>query len=147
MSTTGDAYWGRYGAAGILLCGQTSNHQKAILLQHRAAWSHNGGTWGLLGGARDSHETAEQTALREAYEEAGIPIDRIRIRGSVVTFSPEGTTWSYTTVVADTDELFECQPNKESIELRWVMEEEVLNLPLHPGFAASWPMLRLRYLS
>jgi len=33
-------------------------------------------------------------------------------------------------------------PNRESSELRWVAEDEVAELPLHPGFAASWKRLR-----
>jgi 8-oxo-dGTP diphosphatase len=33
-------------------------------------------------------------------------------------------------------------PNRESSELRWVAEDEVADLPLHPGFAASWDRLR-----
>jgi 8-oxo-dGTP diphosphatase len=33
-------------------------------------------------------------------------------------------------------------PNRESSELRWVAEDEVADLPLHPGFAASWQRLR-----
>jgi 8-oxo-dGTP diphosphatase len=32
----------------------------------------------------------------------------------------------------------------ESIALRWVPTDEVEALALHPGFAASWPGLRLR---
>ena len=34
-------------------------------------------------------------------------------------------------------------PNRESSELRWVAEDEVAELPLHPGFAASWERLRV----
>jgi len=33
-------------------------------------------------------------------------------------------------------------PNRESSELRLVAEDDVADLPLHPGFAASWPQLR-----
>ena len=33
-------------------------------------------------------------------------------------------------------------PNRESAELRWVAEDDVAELPLHPGFAASWARLR-----
>jgi len=33
-------------------------------------------------------------------------------------------------------------PNRESSELRWVAVDEVDELPLHPGFAASWQRLR-----
>ena len=53
-----------------------------------------------------------------------------------------GTHWTYTTVVADAGELLHTVPNRESAELRWVGEDEVAGLPLHPGFAASWQQLR-----
>ncbi len=43
-----------------------------ILMQHRAPWVHNGDTWGIPGGARDSHESAVEAAIREAHEEIGI---------------------------------------------------------------------------
>ena len=44
----GTRYWGRYGAAGLLIVSPGFE----VLLQHRAAWSHFGGTWGMPGGAR-----------------------------------------------------------------------------------------------
>ena len=61
-----------FGAAGLLLRAPRPDGTPAVLLQHRAVWSHQGGTWGLPGGARDSHETPEETAVREAQEEAGL---------------------------------------------------------------------------
>jgi 8-oxo-dGTP diphosphatase len=33
-------------------------------------------------------------------------------------------------------------PNRESSELRWVAVDAVAELPLHPGFAASWETVR-----
>ena len=114
----------------------------AVLLQHRAWWSHQGGTWALPGGARDSHETPEQAAVREAQEEAGLAAERILITAALVTATVSGGTWTYTTVLAETDELLPVTPNQESTELRWVAEDEVAGLKLHPGFAASWPELR-----
>lgn len=140
MSANGAAYWGRHGAAGLLLRAPGPDGKAAVLLQHRAPWSHQGGTWGLPGGARDSHETAEQAAIREAIEEAGLPPDQLTVRTTVVT--AEVTGWTYTTVIADADELLETVPNRESAELRWVAEDAVADLPLHPGFAASWVRLR-----
>lgn len=103
------------------------------------------GTWGLPGGARDSHETPEQTAVRESSEEAGLSAERLEVRATVVTAEVCGvddTHWTYTTVVADAGELLDTVPNRESAELRWVAENEVADLPLHPGFAASWQRLR-----
>jgi 8-oxo-dGTP diphosphatase len=145
ISDTGMAYWGRHGAEGLLLRAPRSDGNPAVLLQHRASWSHQGGTWGLPGGARDSHETAEQTAVREAHEEAGLAGERLAVRSTVLTAEVSGisgTHWTYTTVVADAGELLATVPNRESAELRWVGEERVAELPLHPGFAASWQRLR-----
>ena len=145
VSDTGMHYWGRHGAAGLLLRAPRPDGTPAVLLQHRAPWSHQGGTWGLPGGARDSHETAEQAAVREAHEEAGLASDRLSVRATVITaevVGARGSRWTYTTVVADAGELLHTVPNRESSELRWVAEDEVGELPLHPGFAASWQRLR-----
>ena len=145
VSDNGAHYWGRYGAAGLLLRAPRLDGTPAVLLQHRAVWSHQGGTWGLPGGARDSHESPEETAVREAREEAGLVAERLAVRATVVTAEVSGsggTQWSYTTVVADAGELLHTVPNRESAELRWVGEDEVAELPLHPGFAASWQRLR-----
>lgn len=140
LSDGGAHFWGRHGAAGLFLRAPAPNGSFAVLLQHRAPWSHQGGTWGLPGGARDSHETVEQAAVREASEEAGLTEDQLTVRVCVVTHEVPG--WSYTTVIADAAEQLSTVANRESAELRWVMESEVTALPLHPGFAASWDRLR-----
>jgi 8-oxo-dGTP diphosphatase len=142
MSDTGGMFWGRHGAAGLLLRAPLPDGLPAVLLQHRAAWSHQGDTWGLPGGARDSHETAEQAAFREAHEEAGLPAEKLTVRATVVTAKASGSHWTYTTVVADAPCQLNTVPNRESAELRWVDEDDVDGLPLHPGFAASWQRLR-----
>jgi 8-oxo-dGTP diphosphatase len=64
------------------------------------------------------------------------------VRGTVVTATAGGGQWTYTTVIADAPEPLATVPNRESSELRWVAEDEVADLPLHPGFAASWDWLR-----
>ncbi|UXA18548.1 NUDIX hydrolase [Mycobacterium sp. SMC-4] len=140
VSSNGAAFWGRHGAAGLLLRAPRVDGTAAVLLQHRAPWSHQGGTWGLPGGARDSHESAEEAAIREAIEEAGLPPDQLTVRTTVVT--AEVTGWTYTTVIADARTQLDTVANRESAELRWVAEDEVADLPLHPGFAASWQRLR-----
>jgi 8-oxo-dGTP diphosphatase len=145
VSDSGAHYWGRYGAAGLLLRAPRPDGTPAVLLQHRAVWSHQGGTWALPGGARDSHESAEETAVREAREEAGLSAEQLSVRATVITaeiVGIAGTHWTYTTVVADADDLLHTVPNRESAELRWVGEDEVAALPLHPGFASSWQRLR-----
>lgn len=137
----GKRYWGRYGAAGLLLRAPIDGGGVAVLLQHRAPWSHQGGTWALPGGALDSHETPMKAAVREAWEEAGIEPEVVRVRGERVTAMAPGG-WIYTTVVADTTTTLSTSLNRESTALAWVPEDEVADRPLHPGFAAAWPALR-----
>jgi 8-oxo-dGTP diphosphatase len=133
----GEKFWGRFGAAGLLVWHRTLG----VLLQHRVGWSHFGGTWGLPGGARKQGESAEDGAMREAAEEATVPRSVLRvIKTSVLDLG----YWSYTTVVAEALEAFEpIIADAESAELRWVAVDEVAELPLHPGFAAAWPVLRV----
>ncbi|MHA7986321.1 NUDIX domain-containing protein [Rathayibacter sp. CAU 1779] len=132
----GRRFWGTFGAAGLLV----AHPEAGVLLQHRAEWSHFGGTWGLPGGARHEGESAQQGAVREASEEAGVPERSVRPR--FLSLLDLGW-WSYSTVVAATTEFFEpVIGDAESIEVRWVPVDDVATLPLHPGFAARWPVLR-----
>lgn len=122
----GHRHWGRFGAAGLLLCAG-----ERVLVQHRAGWSHQGGTWAVPGGARASGEDAVAAALREATEEAGVPPAVVHPRVSVVD---EHGPWSYTTVVAEAGAPVEpVASDTESVELRWVAAEVVDGLPLHPA--------------
>ncbi|SDR68154.1 8-oxo-dGTP diphosphatase [Corynebacterium timonense] len=126
--------WGRFGAAGLFLQAGDS-----VLLQHRAPWTAQGNTWGLPGGARDSHETVAEAALREAVEECDIDTSLVRVRDALVTAGPFESGWTYTTVLAatTTGQPIEVTPNAESEDLRWVPIDDVRSLPLHPGFEAS----------
>ena len=134
----GQKYWGRFGAAGLLVW-----HRDAlVLLQHRAIWSHHGGTWGIPGGARKLNETAMDAAFREASEEAGVPRALQTVLFDAVV---DLEFWSYTTVVVESSELFTpVMGDAESEALAWVEVAGVDGLDLHPGFAASWPGLRAR---
>lgn len=136
VAESGDRYWGRFGAAGLLAV----DPDHGVLLQHRVSWSHFGGTWGLPGGARHAGESARAGALREAQEEAGVPDGSIRLR---VVSVLDLQIWSYTTVVGDVIEPFEPTiSDPESVALEWVPVEAVSDRPLHPGFAAAWERLR-----
>ena len=131
----GNKHWGINGAAGILIL-----RGNEILLQHRAPWVHNGDTWGIPGGARDSHESTIEGAFREAIEETGIDTDLLT---PLHTFTDDHGSWKYDTVIARAEEgLVAREVNDESHEVRWVAIEKVAELPLHPSFAKSWPELQ-----
>jgi len=111
------------------------------LLQHRAPWVHNGDTWGIPGGARDSHESTIEGAFREAIEETGIDTELLT---PLHTFTDDHGSWKYDTVIARAHEgLVAHEVNDESHEVRWVEIEKVAELPLHPSFAKSWPELQI----
>lgn len=133
----GHKHWGRYGAAGLLL----ASHGQ-VLLQLRSGWTHNGGTWALPGGARDSHETPVQAALREASEETSLDVGAVIVDDEFVDTHGD---WTYTTVIAHSDDVLDVtSTNQESDAMQWWPIDEVETLPLHYGFAATWPLLRER---
>ena len=118
----GNKHWGLNGAAGIMIL---RGHE--ILLQHRAPWVHNGDTWGIPGGARDSHETTIEGAFREAIEETGIDTDLLT---PLHTFTDDHGDWKYETVIAQAAAgLIAHEVNDESHEVRWVHIEKVDELP------------------
>ena len=131
----GHRHWGRFGAAGLLAVTQGTPY---VLMQHRAAWSHGGDTWGVPGGARGSTETALAAAQRETVEETGIDVGQV---GPVAQHVADHGSWSYTTIVATVPVRLPVVPDRESIALRWVPLDEVTGLPLLPAFAADWPAL------
>ncbi|WP_407318572.1 NUDIX hydrolase [Isoptericola halotolerans] len=141
-------HWGLHGAAGLFLVRRapaapdgTPEPVTDVVLQHRATWSHHGGTWGIPGGAVSPGETPTQGALREAGEEAGIDPAAVRVVAEHVL---DHDVWSYTTVLAEAvdgarTEVAATDP--ESIEVRWVPLADVAGLDLHPAFAAALPHL------
>ena len=133
----GSKHWGRYGAAGLLLV-----NQRRILLQLRAPWVHNGDTWGIPGGARDSHESAIEAALRECREEVGLDHSKVEPRFSHID---DHGSWSYETIVAQFREVdARFVKNQETIDLSWVAIDEVASVNLHPSFARTWPEINAR---
>lgn len=124
-------HWGLHGAAGLLIVDTGQ-----VLLQHRAPWVHNGDTWGIPGGARDSHESPLQAALREASEEIGLAIDLVEARGE---HRDDHGDWRYDTIVATAPrEAMIFEHNHETIDLRWFSIDVVSEINLHPSFAKSW---------
>lgn len=126
--------WGRFGAAGVLV-----HDSGRVLLQHRSQLTHNGGTWSIPGGALAAGESAIDGALREAFEECGLPREAVTPQHE---HHFDLGSWRYTTIVARLTVPFAIACSSEATTHRWVDQGDVDALPLHSSFEASWPDLR-----
>lgn len=126
----GHTHWGPRGAAGLLVA-----REGQALLQLRARWAHQGGTWSIPGGARERGETSVDAALREAHEELGIEPGAVEPAGSYVA---DCGGWRYETVLARAAPTLRLEDRAESAGHRWVAAEEVDGLDLHPAFREAW---------
>jgi 8-oxo-dGTP diphosphatase len=131
----GHRHWGKYGAAGLFL-----RVGDQVLVQLRPGWAHQGGSWAIPGGARDSHESVLAAAMREAHEEAAIEAADLTVTGVHRLQHPD---WRYDTVIATAARRPEVTEHAESVELRWVTADDLRGMQLHPGFADSLPGLFL----
>lgn len=145
----GQRHWGRFGAAGLVLLRRDGAPPRVdgtgveLLLQLRAGWTHQGGSWGVPGGARDSHEDVATAALREAHEEVGLDPAHVAVVGSAI--GTDHVDWRYTYVIGWADPRARAAVRTaESEEVRWVAIDDVAALPLHPALAAGWASLRAR---
>lgn len=146
MCDCGRKHWGHNGAAGVLLARRddVTGRVTHVVMQHRALWSAEGGTWGIPGGAISDGETAIEGALRESFEEANITSQDIDVVGA---YCENHGNWRYTTVFA-----FEkpghcvnpCAHDDESMEIKWVPIDDVPKLKLLTAMRTDWPSFRAR---
>ncbi|GAA3730030.1 8-oxo-dGTP pyrophosphatase MutT (NUDIX family) [Spinactinospora alkalitolerans] len=136
----GSRRWGLYGASGLLLHAHDTAGTGHVLLQHRAWWTHQGNTWGMPGGARDSEESSVAAALREFGEEVTGDLGGVAFGG---IHRQDHVVWSYDTVLGRIPERRVFTPgNSESAAIRWVPVDEVGSMPLLPAFGLIWPQVR-----
>ncbi len=78
--------------------------------------------------------------MRETAEECGAPPGAVRIHGLL---NDDHGGWSYQTLIARAQEPFPVRAaSREAADAAWIPAGEVASLPLHPGFAATWPVIR-----
>lgn len=141
----GRRHWGLNGASGVLLARRGADGAVThVVMQHRALWSAEGGTWGIPGGATADGENAIEGALRESYEEANITPEDIDVVG---TWREDHGNWAYTTVFAFEKPGHTVTPranDDESMEIEWVPIDEVPERRLLTAMRTDWPRFRAR---
>ncbi|MFC5746830.1 NUDIX domain-containing protein [Actinomadura rugatobispora] len=136
----GHTHWGRFGASGLLAYHRDRDGEVWILLQQRAWWGIGGGTWGMFGGALNSHEDPVPGALRETAEECTLDTRSVRVQGIRVE---DHGGWQFASIVGAVPEKQDVRPaSRETRKAAWVRLGEVEDKKLFPPFAASWPVLR-----
>lgn len=142
----GRRHWGHNGAAGVLLARRDTETGRVthVVMQHRALWSAEGGTWGIPGGAISDGESAIEGALRESFEEANITSEDIDVVGA---YREDHGNWCYTTVFAfekPGHSVDPCAHDDESMEIKWVPIDDVPKLKLLTAMRTDWPSFRAR---
>jgi protein-tyrosine-phosphatase/8-oxo-dGTP pyrophosphatase MutT (NUDIX family) len=130
--------WGS-SAAGLLI-----RDRGRVLMQQRALGVQYPGTWSIPGGAVAGNESPADAALRETREETGLRLRDVHLTGLSHVAEPVAG-WTYTTVLARLRKRargVQLRPSWEASRHEWVGIEDVDTLPLHRGFAASWPEVR-----
>jgi 8-oxo-dGTP diphosphatase len=142
----GHRHWGLVGAAGLLVVHEDEDRDadRRFLMQHRSEQVHHGGTWAIPGGALAYGETVEDGALREAREELE---DLPPGLAHVATFEDDHGGWAYSTVIVRSGALFAAEDHGWETGpggFAWLTADEIADVPLHAGFAATWPAVLAR---
>lgn len=148
-STDGSHFWGKYGAAGVLVRNVDENGvERFLMVQRGPIVSTNKGKWQLPGGALNSNENDYQGTARELNEELQSPdgwLDSLSPAGEVKFEHPSG--WHYTNIAADSDEMFDpTVDGSETSDAKWFTRDEIAQLPLHPALEKSLPEIFSKYI-
>jgi ADP-ribose pyrophosphatase YjhB (NUDIX family) len=116
------------------------DENRMLLVRHETA-----GPWGLIGGAIEPDESPEDAARREAFEEVGVEVELIRLRGVVdgrayrVQY-PNGDEVAYVSSLFDA-KILNGSPTPdwdEVVEARWFRTGELVQLDLNAFTLASF---------
>ena len=139
-----------YGApSAVLVPLMEVNGQLCLLFTQRALhMKHQPGDYCFPGGHHEADETPQETALREVWEEIGIPAEKIEILGPCdIVLSSFGAyimpfvglvhDWSMEEMVLNRDEVEQVLP----VPLQFVFETEprLHIVPLKPDFPPDFP--------
>lgn len=105
-----------------------------MLFRNKKAVDENHGKWIGVGGKFEEGETPEECAIREVYEETGLKVRALRLRG-IITFVMQPLTTEYMFLYTSDDfsgELSDPDDCPEGI-LRWVEKESLDELPMWQG--------------
>ena len=116
------------------LCYLERDGSLLMLFRNKKAVDENHGKWIGVGGKFEEGETPEECAVREVYEETGLKVGSLRLRG-IITFVMQLLTTEYMFLYTCDDfsgELSDPDGCPEGI-LRWMEKEKLDELPMWEG--------------
>ena len=113
------------------LCYLEKDDKYLMLLRNKKEHDVNEGKWIGVGGKCEKGESPEGCVIRETFEETGIKLESLKMRG-VLTFSSEG--WEDEYIFVFTSDKFsgsitDCNEG----ELRWIDKDKIMDLNLWDG--------------
>lgn len=103
-----------------------------LLLLQRAHGKFEPGKWGVPAGKLERHETAEEAAKRELFEETGISSSQIQYINSLYMRKPE-MDYIYHLFKVPLDQMPEVHLSEEHLDYRWVSATDRETMPLMAG--------------
>lgn len=116
------------------LCYLERDGSLLMLFRNKKAVDENHGKWIGVGGKFEEGETPEECAVREVFEETGLKVGSLKLRG-IITFVMQPLTTEYMFLYTCDDfsgELSDPDGCPEGI-LRWVEKEKLDELPMWEG--------------
>lgn len=116
------------------LCYLEQNGKLLMLYRNKKQADENHGKWIGVGGKFEEGESPEECAVREVYEETGLRVKSLHLRG-IVTFVMEPYTTEYMFLYTSGDfagELSDPDSCPEGV-LRWIEKERLFDLPMWEG--------------
>ncbi len=113
------------------LCYLEKENKYLMLLRNKKKHDVNEGKWIGVGGKCEKGESPEECVIRETFEETGLKLEKIKMRG-VLTFSSEGWEDEYIFVYTSDEfsgTITECNEG----ELRWIDKDKIKDLNLWDG--------------
>ncbi|WP_022756053.1 NUDIX hydrolase [Butyrivibrio fibrisolvens] len=113
------------------LCYLEKDNKYLMLLRNKKENDVNEGKWIGVGGKCEKGESPEECVIRETFEETGIKLESLKMRG-VMTFASEG--WEDEYIFVYTSDKFsghitECNEG----ELAWIDKDKIMDLNLWDG--------------
>lgn len=113
------------------LCYLEKDNKYLMLLRNKKEHDVNQGKWIGVGGKCEKGESPEECVIRETFEETGIKLESLKMRG-VMTFASEG--WEDEYIFVYTSDKFsghitECNEG----ELAWIDKDKIMDLNLWDG--------------